>query len=230
MPFNIDSFKANIQTDGYIKANQFEVIFVPPPILYNTNINNLGTPLSTILTASNMRFRIEQVRAPGVSLFSSDIPRYGIGPTQKMPFNAQFQETTFSILCDGFGDIWQFWYNWLRAINEFSGTDSSRVGLANRIPRYTNEYKENYSTIMQIIIYDQYGNVIHRINMYEAFPTSIRESQLSWGDNQNLMRLAVSITYSSFTLNGTAVENPVQNLINVAGGISSTLNRTVLTP
>lgn len=230
MAFNIDQFKSNIQSDGYLKANQFEVIFVPPPIMYNTNINNLGTPVSTMITAANMRFRIEQVRAPGVQLFSVDYPRYGIGTTQKMPFNAQFQESTFSILCDGYGDIWQFWYNWLRAINEFSGTDSSRVGYANRIPRYTNEYKENYSTIMQLIIYDQFGNVIERINMYEAFPTAIRETQLSWADTQDLMRLSIAITYSSFTLNGTAVENPVQDLINVVGGVSSTLNRTIITP
>jgi hypothetical protein len=206
MPFNINSFKTNIEGYGYLKNNHFEVLISPPRILLNGSVNNLGTPTTIREINNNLKFRIEQVRAPGINLISADINRYGIGPTQKQPFNAQFSETTFSILSDGYGEIWQYWYNWLRAIFEFNGTDSSRVGPANSVARYTTEYKDNYSTTMQIVIYDTYGNAIQRINLFEAFPTSLREVQLSWGDAQNLLRLNVSITFSEFHIVGTDIE------------------------
>lgn len=209
MAFNIDRLKANIETQGYIKNNAFEVFITPPPILRNTAINNLGTSTQTTQIINNLRFRIEQVRAPGIALFSSDINRYGVGPTQKTPFSAQFQETTFSILCDGYGDIWQFWYNWVKGIFDFTGTDSARVGNASRFASYLNEYKTNYSTTMQIVIYDMYGNAINRINLLEAFPTSVREVSLAWNDTQNLMRLAVSIAYTEYTLVGNTLEDTI---------------------
>ena len=112
MPFNIDSFKSNIDNNGYLKNNQFEVILNPPPVLLDTSLNNLGTPRNVRNITDALRFRIEQVRVPGVNLLMTDVNRYGVGPTQKQPINAMFNETSFSILVDGYGEIWQLWYNW----------------------------------------------------------------------------------------------------------------------
>jgi hypothetical protein len=213
MPFNINSFKANIEDYGYLKTNQFEVYVTPPPILFNGSINNLGTATGVKNIIDTMKFRIEQVRAPGISLMSSDISRYGIGPTQKQPFNAQYQDLTFSILVDNYGDVWQFWYNWVRTIFQFNGTENTFTNSgANRLPTYTAEYKQNYSTTMQIVIYDNYGNAIQKVNLYEAWPSSVREVALTWGQS-DLMRISVSITYSGFTLVGTAIENNIASLL-----------------
>jgi hypothetical protein len=206
MPFNINSFKSHIDDNGYLKSNQFEVIMNPPPILLNAAINNLGTPQNIRNITDGMRFRIEQVRAPGINLLMTDINRYGVGPTQKQPFNAHFTETNFSILVDGYGEIWQYWYHWLRTIFEFNGTESARTGDANRIPTYTTRYKSEYSTIMQIIIYDPFGNAIQRVNLYEAFPTALREIPLAWNDAGNLMRLNVTVAYTDYTIVGSALE------------------------
>lgn len=209
MPFNIDTVKANIENNGYLKTHSFDVVLAPPPILLGRNINILGTPANARNITNNLTFRVEQVRAPGISLSLAQINRYGYGVTQPMPHNAQLQDTTFSILVDGFGEIWQFWYNWVRAIFEFSGNDSARFGTANRLPAYTTEYKDNYSTIMQIVIYDTFGNAIQRINLHEAFPSAMREIPLAWNDTQNLMRLAISISFSEFTIVGTALEGNI---------------------
>ena len=216
MPFNINSFKANIEDFGYLKNNQFEVLVTPPPILFGRNMSSFGTPTAINDVLSNTRFRIEQVRAPGISLMSADVSRYGVGPTQKQPFNAQYQDVTFSILVDEFAETWQFWYNWIRTIYEFNGTESGiGTGGSNRIPTYTTEYKEKYSSIMQIVMYDSYGNTIQRINLYEAFPSSLREVALAWGQG-DLIRISVSITYSSFTIVSSELEGYMSN------GISST--------
>lgn len=195
-----------METTGYLKNNQFEVLITPPRILLNNNLNNFGTSTATRSILNNLRFRIEQVTSPSINLVSADISRYGIGPTQKQPYNAQYQDLSFSIVADGFGEVYQLLYNWVNSIFNYNGTESARIGAANRIPTYTSEYKENYSTTMQIVIYDMYGNVIHRINLYEAFPSSIREFRLGWNDSQNLMRLAVSVTYSEYSVVGSVLE------------------------
>jgi hypothetical protein len=83
MTFNIKRIKDNIAGYGYLKQNKFEVFVQSPPIFQNSpTLNNNGNVLN-INTINDMhRFRIEQVRAPGVSLLSSDVRRYSIGPNQ----------------------------------------------------------------------------------------------------------------------------------------------------
>lgn len=226
MAFNINEFKSNIEDYGYLKTNQFEVLVTPPKILFSRNLNMLGTPTSVGEVLYNTRYRIEQVRAPGISLMSSDIARYGVGTTQKFPFNAQYQDITFSILVDGYGDAWQFWYNWIKAIFEFNGTESSFYGQGTSLPTYTADYKINYSTVMQIVVYDPFGNTIQRINLYDAFPSSLRDIQLAWNDTNDLMRLAVSITFSGYTLVGSVLEG-FQSAPIITGAASQLVNSIV---
>lgn len=207
MPFNIDALKANIDNYGYLKNSHFQVMISPPRILQNGNLSNRGTPTSVFTILNNLKFRIEQVRTPGIQLNSAEIPRFGIGVPQKMPFSAVNQETSFSILVDGYGEIYQFWHAWIKAIFDHNGNDSTGVGgFANRFPNYLTEYKDNYSTIMQIVMLDPYGNAIQRVNLIEAFPTSIREVPLAWSDEKGLIRLAVSIAFTEFTIVGSALE------------------------
>lgn len=205
MPFNIDGFKQNLSDFGYLDNNSFEVIISTPQILFNSMMSNQGTPTSIQKIAKNLKLRVDQVRAPGVSLMTSDINKFGLGATQKMPYNSQLQEISFSMLVDHYGEIWQYWYNWIRGINQFSGSDGNAGTFYNALPSYETEYKRNYSTVMQIIIYDHFGNAIQKMNLYEAFPTSIREVPLAWGDS-NLLKLNVSIAYTEFTIFSTGIE------------------------
>ena len=205
MPFNVNNFKQNLDFFGYIKNNKFEVFVQSPKFLRNKymKINDRETSIKDINNL--LRFRIDQVRTPSASLLSVDTNRYGIGPTQKMPFNAQYFDTTFSILLDRNTDLWDFWYNWINGIYNFNGQepDGNNIFTGGRIPNYTLEYKDEYSTNMMIVIYNDVGETVKTINLYEAFPSSMREIQLAWNDNINLMRIAVTVTYSSYTLVGS---------------------------
>jgi hypothetical protein len=235
MPFNIDTFRNQIANKGYLTNNKFEVIVTPPPMilggffsnLANFNFGNLLTSVGDVVSAasvtSQLKYRIDQIRVPGVSLMSADVQRYGSGTTQKMPFQSQMNEITISMTSDGFGDIWQFWYNWLRGINEFTGTTSSLIGVGTSLPSYTTEYKDNYSTTMEIVIYDPYGMPTIKIDLFEAFPVAIRDIPLSWGDSGNLMSLNVSISFTDFTIVGANFASPY-TLSNAIGSIGSILN------
>jgi hypothetical protein len=222
MTFNINRIRENISGYGYLKQNKFEVFVQVPPFLQNSRLNVNGNETNVNTLNDIHRFRIEQVRAPGVSLLSSDVRRYGIGPTQKFPYNAQYFDTTFSILVDKNTNIWDFWYNWVNGIFNFNGTESSG---GSKIPTYTTKYKDDYATIMMIVLYDDVGNTVKTINLYDAFPSSIKEIPLAWGDSQTLLRLAVSITYSMYTIVGSNVENNLQPSIVPA---SATLGATTV--
>lgn len=200
--FNIEKFRSQLANHGYLDNNSFEVFIQPPPILLNSSISNQGTPSNISDITKNLAFRIDQVRAPGISIMSADINRYGVGPTQKMPYNAQFSEVNISVLGDHFCEFWQFWYHWTRAIFEFN-TKNTAVA-----PSYSADYKENYSSIVMIVIYDHYGNMVQKINLFQAFPTGLREFPLSWGDS-NLMKINVSLAYTEYTIEGAAIESNI---------------------
>lgn len=199
MPFNINSFRTNLRDYGYLDNNSFSVMVQTPPILFNSFLGNQGTPTAMYKIAQNMEFRIDQVRVPGISILTADVNRYGIGPIQKQPIAAQFQEINFSILCDHYCEIWQYWYNWERAIFEFNGTSG---GFS---PSYTTEYKNRYATTVVVFIYDHYGNIIQKINFFEAYPTAVREVPLGWGD-PNLMKMNVSLIYTEYTIEGSSLQ------------------------
>lgn len=198
MPFNIEKFRTNLRDFGYLDNNSFSVYVQTPPLLLG-GINNQGTPTASAKIAENMSFRIDQVRAPGISLQSADVSRYGVGPTQKQPFNAQFQEITISMLGDHYCEFWQYWYNWTRAIFEFNTSST------NGTPSYSSEYKNRYSSVVMIFIYDHYGNIIQKINLFEAFPSAIREIPMSWGDS-NLMRISVNLSYTEYMIENSSID------------------------
>ena len=213
MPFNINSFKNEVDTYSYMKTNTFEVQVYTPPILSNLDLINAGSPVSTDSVNRHMKFRIEQVNLPGMSIQSADVRRYGIGTVQKMPVNAQtFGDITLSILLDGFGEIYEFWETWLRKIYQYNGVSSSTVGeIGNGFPTYVSEYKEQYTTDMAIIIYDRFGNAIQRVHLKEAFPSSMRDIQLAWA-SEGLMRLQVGVSYTEHVIDKASTEEILPRL------------------
>ena len=98
MPFNIDGFKTNLRDYGYLDNNSFDVIIKTPNILQNKVLNNQGTDQDTQRIAKNLKLRVDQIRAPGINIMTSQIQRYGIGSVQNMPIIAQFQDVYLSLL------------------------------------------------------------------------------------------------------------------------------------
>lgn len=208
MPFNIDSFKSNLESYGYLKRNSFEVGVQTPNFMAGGSVisnNNSQTNLETIKRM--LKFRIDQVSIPGVSILSGDTPIYGVGPTQKMPYGAFFHDISFSVLLDKKAELYDFWYNWVRYVFEFNGAEAP----GQRTPAFSTRYKDDYSSMMQLLIYDDEGNIAKRVNLYEAFPSSVREVPVSWNDNGDLLRIAVSITYSHFSVEGSDISTPNSN-------------------
>lgn len=191
MPFNINSFKSVVQKTGYLPTSKFELYLAPPKILQNGNTNRI---------IKEHVYRVEQVRAPGINIQVVDNAIYGIGTVQKFPVNAQYNDFSFEIYSDGYGQIWQFWHNWLNTIFNFTSTENAGNGSAFKYATYTAKYKEEYATTMQLKIYDNFGNEIQDFNLYEAFPVSLREVPLSWSQPNDMIKLTVGVSYKEHTV------------------------------
>jgi len=211
MPFNISNFKSNIENYGVLQNNKFEIYIRPPNILLNSTLNDGNNQININDMIRLLKFRAEDVRVPGVSILTADINRYGVGPFHKFPFNAQVNEISLTFLSDRYGFIWQFWHNWLKTIFDFNGSDDATSGSRNRQPTYATEYRDNYSSEMQIIIYDNVGEDYIKVNLHKAFPIAFRDNMLDWADNNELLNINVNISFTEFTIQSSTIENNIDD-------------------
>lgn len=226
MPFNINSFKENIAQYGTIQTNKFELYVSPPPILQNKVLNNNTVETSINEITNIMKFRTDEVSTPGVTIFNADVNRYGIGPTQKQPFSALFNEITISIINDSECNVWQFWHNWIRGIFEFTSQISNTNQTINKIPNYKSEYKENYSSVMQLVIYDNFGRNVQNIRFYQAFPIAMRENSFNWMETDELLSVSVNISFTEYAIEDTNIQSNFTNQNNVNRN-NNILNNTI---
>jgi hypothetical protein len=208
--FNLNNFKSDISKNGVLQTNKFIVAFNSPPCMQNVYFGtNQGTNYASS-TERLMQVRAESVKVPGVALLQSDINRYGVGPSQKMPFNARFTENAITFISDRNSQIYTYFYTWMNKIFDFSGSAyESNIGAS-----YATEYKDNYVTDLHVYVYDNAGNQIQDIVMYRAFPESINDVNLSWNDNNSLFKVTVSISYRDWAMVGVsnATNNQTQRL------------------
>jgi len=214
--FNVNNFRSDISKNGVLQTNKFLVAFNSPPCMQGVYI---GTQQGTTYSSSTeqlVQARAESVKVPGVALLQSDINRYGIGPTQKMPFSARFTENAITFISDRNSQLYMYFYTWMNKIFDFSGSAyQSNIGAS-----YATEYKDNYVTDLHVYVYDNAGNQVQDIVMYRAFPESINDINLSWNDVNQLMKITVSISYRDWAMVG------VSNAAGSAQAAASTFNPT----
>jgi hypothetical protein len=200
MAYSVRDIIDTVNKNGVLPTNKFLVRFAPPLVLQNISIAGAATGETTKL----IELRAEQAKIPGISIMSSDINRYGYGPPQKMPFNAQFTETSLTFLADKDGALHRFFYTWMRSIFDFAGVrDATNVE-----PSYKTEYKDNYCTDLYVYVYDNWGKNVQNVVMKKAFPVSFNEVSLGWSQNNEVMKLSLGMTFRDWTLEGVSSSAP----------------------
>jgi len=208
MPFNINDFSSHIKQSGYLKRNNYDIIVSQPPNLLGFIIGGNEEIISTDVTRM-MTFRVNNVRTPQVSLNTTNIRRYGVGPVQKYAYTSQFNEIIFTITCDEKGTIWHFWHNWLRSVFDSTGGSDQLTGNFNTFPTYYSRFRDEYSSTVQLNLYDQIAQDEKtgtlRFDMFETYPVNIMETPLSWSDTR-LLELTIVLNFKDFTIVGSDVE------------------------
>lgn len=212
MPFNVSTFNSQVLSSGFLKPNKFGIIINVPPMFVGTSIvDALNKHTSTSEIVHDLRFRVEDFVNPSISLNMVDVNRYGIGPTQKQPFNAVYNTTTLTFTSDSYGSLWQFWYQWISNIFGSAPNVNLNMNQYNPLATYSLNYKSDYATSMSLYIFDDTGNIAQQIDFSQAFPFAINDIRLNWGLNNQLLKITVDIAYTNYVITGSSVSGVTLN-------------------
>lgn len=212
MSFLPQLFLSNIKAkEGLARPSRFQVI-LPIPSYVNTFISSsileklLNLPnsvFSDVTTrvlgqseqqvSSNpsisryLALQCESAELPGKSLTSADVTIYG--PGFKVPYKANYSETTLTWICTNEFYERKLFDRWLESIVP---TDTNNA----RFPK-GNGLTGGYMTNIKIVQYDDFIKQIYAVELIDAFPVGISSQALSWSDD-GVHRLSVQFSYQKF--------------------------------
>ena len=187
MAFDINVFRSQVLgSTGLVQTNKYDVNVIPGPIVPNQGDVN------------DMAFRCIGATLPGVAIRTSDNNRQGLGIIEKMAYSGAYTDVTLTFICDKGGSVYNFWYGWINTIFAVNGqvTGKTVAGL----PYYTANYKDDYAGSVQIIVYNNHGDASLEYELLKAYPISINDSPLAWGDNNDLLKLTTTLTFREWNL------------------------------
>jgi hypothetical protein len=125
----------------------------------------------------------DSTNLPGTSLGTVDVSAYG--ETRESPTQRIYDPVNLTFYVDNDMNIKKFFDSWINSI-------------INPITR-NHAYYKNYTTLVDIIVYDSEHNEKYKVTLHEAFPKSVSDIQLSYtGDG--VMKLSVSMQYRYYTV------------------------------
>lgn len=175
--FSVSSFVSRISDKGLARTNRFRVIFTSPPIGGNSE------------DYRQISLNCEAAELPGRDLTTTDSRIYG--PTFKTPYMTNYNDVSFTFLCDASLVEKRVFDQWMSAINPQNSFDF--------------EYRDSY--VSKVLIEQLTDNEIttYSCELIEAFPIQVNAMPVNWGDD-NFQRVTVTMTYRYWTENGTRDE------------------------
>ena len=212
MSFLPQLFLSNIKAkEGLARPSRFQVI-LPIPSYVNTFISSsileqlLNLPNSVFSDVTTrvlgqseqqvstnpsisryLALQCESAELPGKSLTSADVTIYG--PGFKVPYKANYSETTLTWICTNEFYERKLFDRWLESIVP---TDTNNA----RFPK-GNGLTGGYMTNIKIVQYDDFIKQIYAVELIDAFPVGISSQALSWSDD-GIHRLSVQFSYQKF--------------------------------
>ena len=214
MSFSPQLFLANINAkEGLAKNNRFEVI-LPIPEYINSFVsnsfietllnlpNNIVADITQIIADARgqpdpqsrsdnpsmsryLALQCENAELPGRSLMTADAKVYG--PTFKVPYQTQYQETTLTFLCTNEFYERKLFDKWLESIMP---SDTNNL-------RFPKGEKSRYLTNIKVIQYDEFIRQIYAVELLDAFPVSVSSQPLSWAE-EGFHRVSVQFAYQKY--------------------------------
>ena len=203
MAFDINTFRSELATNGYLRPWEYNVTITPPTGLTGSTFTNQNQSLSAGNVQSLISLRATQARTPSAQIEWLDVPRYGIGLKQGAPYNAQIKDCAFAVICDKYGNLYNFFHSWLNSVFAFSPLYNSQGGTTSNQNRasYLVNYPDNFvAQAVQINMYDQIGDLALEFVLNRAFPVTLREILLDWEEGKQLVELTVVLDYRDFSV------------------------------
>ena len=217
--FNIGRFRAEVSgADSVLPTHSFLVVFAPMPWAIQKFPTAAGN-LDSILT-----MRCDNVVLPSINLLQEqNIRRYGFGPVENVPYGVNVGDFTLQFIVDKNAFVVQFFEEWLNKIvnrDSFGGANMNNVLPGGRKP-YEIAYKDTYAcSSINVFVYDRSQNNVMEYNIYDAFPTGIQSMNMSWSEENTLMKLNITFSFTDVRIK----QSPAKNKKEGAGAFGSSVD------
>lgn len=204
--FNIGRFRSEVSgADSVLPTHSFLVVFAPMPWAIQKFPASAGN-LDSILT-----MRCDNVVLPSINLLQEqNIRRYGFGPVENVPYGVNVGDFTLQFIVDKNAFVVQFFEEWLNKIvnrDSFGGANMNNVLPGGRKP-YEIAYKDTYAcSSINVFVYDRSQNNVMEYNIYDAFPTGIQSMNMSWSEENELMKLNITFSFTDLRIKQSPAKN-----------------------
>lgn len=195
--FNIDAFRASVVgTDSVLGTHSFLVVFSPMDWVSRNAILNDIFPTLTM--------RCDNAILPTINLLQEqNIRRYGFGPVENVAYGVNVGDFTLQFIVDKEAAIIDFFEAWMNRIvnrDSFGGANMNNVIGDSKRP-YEVAYKDTYACpTVNVFVYDRSQNTVVEYNIYDVFPTGIQSMNLSWSEENSLMKLNVTFSFTDLRI------------------------------
>lgn len=206
--FTLDRFKAEVRSNGLSRTNRFAVFFT-----YPTNLARLAELPRDLNFANPNDIRkalllCESVQIPGHSF--ATIQNRTFGEFREIPYEKLYEPVTFNFYVD----------NDLRVKHMFDEWSSSVMNPVTR--RFG--YYENYTTNIDIMVYDMSNKETYRVTLFEAYPKAISAIQMD-NNSKDIMKLNVTMQFRFWSATPSEYMSSVAQIVPSAGLMGFYQNR-----
>lgn len=194
--FNIGRFRSEVSgADSVLPTHSFLVVFAP---MAWTRAKFSSQNLDSLLT-----MRCDNVVLPSVNLLQEqNIRRYGFGPVENVAYGINVGDFTLQFIVDKSALVVEYFEEWLNLIvnrDSFGGANINN-NTNGRKP-YEIAYKDTYSCPnVNVFVYDRAQNAVMEYNIYDVFPTGIQSMNMSWSEENNLMKLNITFSFTDLRI------------------------------
>jgi hypothetical protein len=191
--FDINSFRSKVVGyDGVLSTHSFLVVFSPMDWVPLKAIRNEIFP--------DLTMRCDNAILPTINLLQEqNVRRYGFGPVENVAYGVNVGDFTLQFIVDKQASIIDFFESWMNLIvnrDSFGGANMNNVVGDNKRP-YEVAYKDTYACpSVNVFVYDRAQNTVLEYNIYDVFPTGIQSMNLSWSEENSLMKLNVTFSFT----------------------------------
>lgn len=196
--FNIGRFRAEVSgADSVLPTHSFLVVFAPMPWALQ-KFPKAGS-LDSLLT-----MRCDNAVLPSINLLQEqNIRRYGFGPVENVAYGVNVGDFTLQFIVDKEALVVEFFEAWLNKIvnrDSYGGANMNAVSESGRRP-YEVAYKDTYAcSSVNVFMYDRSQNAVMEYNIYDVFPTGIQSMNMSWSEENTLMKLNITFSFTDLRI------------------------------
>jgi hypothetical protein len=160
---------------------------------------------------SLLTMRCDNVVLPSVNLLQEqNIRRYGFGPVENVAYGVNVGDFTLQFIVDKKAEVVSFFEAWLNQIvkrDSYGGADMNSADSTGRTP-YEVAYKDAYAcSSVNVFVYDRSQNNVMEYNIYDVFPTGIQSMNMSWSEENTLMKLNITFSFTDLRIQQSAAKN-----------------------